>query len=291
MSAVNLEEASQRVERLLEELRSTAGEETATKAESLVRTLLDLYGVALGRILQIAGEDGSASDVVVRLTGDRLVASLLVLHGLHPVDVDTRIQNALDTVRPYLGSHAGGVEYRGIDAAGVVRLRLQGSCSGCPSSTVSVKLAVERAIMDAAPEITRVEAEGVVEETSETRLLQIGMRPKPDDQGSSWAPLDGLAGLLPGSVATRETGGVRVLVCSVNGTLYAYRDACAVCDASLGDGTLTGEVLVCCECGARYDVRLAGRSADGSTDIHLEPLPLLPEHGGWKVAVPQGAAP
>ena len=51
-----------------------------------------------------------------RLVADPLVESLLLLHGLHPLDVDTRIQRALDNVRPYLGSHAGGVEYLGVTA-------------------------------------------------------------------------------------------------------------------------------------------------------------------------------
>ena len=76
-----------------------------------------------------------------RLTEDPLVESLLLLHDLHPLDVDARIQRALDRVRPYLGSHAGGVEYLGV-RDGVARLRLEGSCHGCPSSTVTVQLAI-----------------------------------------------------------------------------------------------------------------------------------------------------
>ena len=56
------------------------------------------------------------------LADDPLVESLLLLHGLHPLDVDARIQRALDRVRPYLGSHAGGVEYLGV-ADGVARLQ------------------------------------------------------------------------------------------------------------------------------------------------------------------------
>ena len=54
-----------------------------------------------------------ATAVRDRLLADPLVESLLLLHDLHPLDVDTRIQRALDRVRPYLGSHAGGVEYLG----------------------------------------------------------------------------------------------------------------------------------------------------------------------------------
>ena len=72
-----------------------------------------------------------------------------------------RIDALLDEVRPYLAAHGGGVELLGIEE-GVVRLRLQGVCNGCPSSAVTLKLAVEEAIERAAPDIERIEAEGEV---------------------------------------------------------------------------------------------------------------------------------
>ena len=86
-----------------------------------------------------------------------------------------RIQRALDRVRPYLGSHAGGVEYLGV-VDGVARLRLEGSCHGCPSSTVTVQLAITSAVQDAAPEVTEVVVEGMTA-PPEPKLLQIGRRP------------------------------------------------------------------------------------------------------------------
>jgi nitrite reductase/ring-hydroxylating ferredoxin subunit len=75
-------------------------------------------------------------------------------------------------------------------------------------------------------------------------------------------------------------------VCSVRGTLYAYRDGCAACGSSLADGTLEREELGCPGCGARYDVRLAGRGLDDPA-LHLEPLPLLTDSAGVHVAVPE----
>ena len=79
-----------------------------------------------------------------------MIASLLILHGLHPDDFATRVRKALIRVRPYLGSHGGDVELlEADDATGVVRLRMAGSCESCPSSTLTVKLAVEGAIKEA----------------------------------------------------------------------------------------------------------------------------------------------
>ena len=62
-------------------------------------------------------------------------------------------------MRPYLGSHGGDVELLEVTDDGVVRLRLLGSCDGCPSSSVTLKLAVEDAIEAAAPEVTGIEVE------------------------------------------------------------------------------------------------------------------------------------
>ena len=77
-----------------------------------------------------------------------------------------------------------------------------------------------------------------------------------------------------------------MLLCSVRGTLYAYRDACAACGSSLAEGALDREQLVCPNCGTRYDVRLAGRGLDDAA-LHLEPLPLLADSAGVRVAVPE----
>ena len=87
---------------------------------------------------------------------------------------------------------------------------------------------------------------------------------------------------------TATVGGTAVLICSVRGTLYAYLDACAACGRSLGDGTLTLGELACASCQTRYDVRSAGRGLDDPA-VHLDPLPLLSDSQGVRVAV--GVAP
>jgi Fe-S cluster biogenesis protein NfuA len=87
------------------------------------------------------------------------------------VDTETRVRRALDDVRPSLGSHGGDVELLGVED-GVAHLRLGGTCNGCPSSTLTLRNAIEEAVMKAAPEIARIEAEGVAEPAP--ALVQIG---------------------------------------------------------------------------------------------------------------------
>ena len=141
--------------------------------------LVGLYGDGLSAIMAVlagGGEAGAA--IMTALTEDPLVTSLLLLHDLHPLSVDERIQQALDQVRPYLGSHAGGVQYLGV-RDGVATLRLEGSCHGCPSSTVTVRLAIEGAVQDAAPEVSEVVVEGMTEPPPPgPTLLQIGPAPQ-----------------------------------------------------------------------------------------------------------------
>jgi Fe-S cluster biogenesis protein NfuA len=169
----DLRAVGSRIEELLGQIRAAGDPATATTAEEVVRLVVELYGAGLERTVELAGPEA-----LERLVEDELLASLLVLHGLHPKDTETRVVEALDQVRPYLGSHAGGVELVGIDPTGVVHLRLEGSCDGCPSSTQTVKLAIERAIEEAAPEVMRIEVENLTRERS-PQLLQIRtMRPE-----------------------------------------------------------------------------------------------------------------
>ena len=282
-----LQERSARVEALLDEFRAAGDERAMERAEELVRALMGLYAVGLSRVADLAGEAG----LLRRLADDPVTGSLLVLHDLHPDDVGTRIQTALDRVRPYLGSHAGGVELSGVDEQGVAHLTLEGSCHGCPSSAVTVTTTVERAVLEAAPEVVAVDVTGVVAQSSPP-LLQIGLRPgleprAPAGTDPQWAHLESTA--LPGTTTVREVDGASILLANLGGTAYAYRDRCPRCTASLRGSPLTGDALTCAACGAVYDVRLAGRGADPEGG-HLEPLPLLPDGVGWKVALVQGVA-
>lgn len=158
--------AGERVESLLAELGHLADGSAVATAEELVRALVALYGAALDRIMAVLTET-DATEALRRLTEDDLVSGLLVVHDLHPLTASERIRRALDGVRPRLGTR--DVELLGV-TDGVARLRLTGAAKGCGCGPDAAEL-VERAVTDAAPEITGVE----VERTGP--LLRIGPRP------------------------------------------------------------------------------------------------------------------
>jgi Fe-S cluster biogenesis protein NfuA/nitrite reductase/ring-hydroxylating ferredoxin subunit len=283
-----LRERVGRIETLLGEIESFEDPSAKAKTAEMVQTLLELYGEGLGRIVESVGRLGG-EDLKDELLGDELITHLLLLHGLHPVHVETRVLGALDEVRPYLESHGGNVQFLGIEGD-VARVRLEGSCDGCPSSTMTLKLAIEEAVQKAAPELEGVEAEGVAEPTmafvAAPTMRKKKVKPPEEIGASSWTTI-GELDLPGGRMLAKEVSGEPVLFLKLAGNLYAYRDVCPGCGISLEQGELRVADLTCSGCGRRYDARRAGRSLDDASQSHLEPVPLLVgEDSTVKVAPP-----
>ena len=148
--------AADEVQALTERLDAIADPAAREAADELAAAIVALYGEALERILELGGEE-----LVERLVADPDLAGLLLAHGLHPVDLGTRVRTALDEVRPYLESHGGDIELLGIEE-GVVRLRLRGSCDGCAASAATLEGAVEQVLREAAPDLAGMDVEGAV---------------------------------------------------------------------------------------------------------------------------------
>lgn len=147
MNAADLDARLAELERLPDRVARTA----ATEA---VAALLELYGEGLRRLLALDER------LAERAAADEVVGQLLLIHGLHPVPLEERVEAALAEVRPYLRSHGGDVALVRV-ADGVVHLRLDGTCNGCPSSSATLQSAVEDAIQRAAPDVEAIEAEGL----------------------------------------------------------------------------------------------------------------------------------
>jgi Fe-S cluster biogenesis protein NfuA/nitrite reductase/ring-hydroxylating ferredoxin subunit len=278
-----------RVEGLLEELERLSDETAQRTAMDAAQALLDMYGEGLDRIVGVlaAHDDGTLAG---ELGDDELVSHLLLLHGLHPVPVQQRVAEALQGVLPYLESHGGDMQLVGVEQ-GIVHLRLQGSCSGCPSSSMTLKLAIEDAIFKAAPDVEEVRAEGAVEPAvaAGPGLLQIQtVKPAPSVSPGAWAMAGGMPQLSGGGVLLKDVSGEPVLFLRPSERVYAYRPGCPGCGGSLAQASLRANELTCPGCANRYDVLRAGRCLD-APQLHLEPVPLLVDDDGL-VKVALGAA-
>jgi Fe-S cluster biogenesis protein NfuA len=146
-----LQQRFQRIESLLRDVEKKADPAVLAGVQDIVQTLLEFHAAGLQRLLDLLGPEDAQ-----RVAREELISSLLLLHGLHPLGLEARIRQALDSVRPMLRSHGGEVELvRIVD--GSVFLRLQGSCHGCGSSTHSLRQALEQAVLGIAPDVAGLE--------------------------------------------------------------------------------------------------------------------------------------
>jgi Fe-S cluster biogenesis protein NfuA/nitrite reductase/ring-hydroxylating ferredoxin subunit len=279
-----LQERVARIETLLGEIEALTDPNARSKAAEMAQVLLELYGEGLARMMEVVAQGAEGEKAFEAFAEDELISHLLLLHGLHPLDVETRVDRALEEVRPYLQSHGGDVELLGIEG-GVARVRMEGSCDGCPSSAVTLKLAIEEAVLKAAPDLEGIEAEGVTEPKPAPTIVAgptlrrkekkrpEGVEPSRRDD-STWTVVGGLPQLSAGGTLLKEISGEPVLFLKLGDDFYAYRHLCPGCGESLEKGDLDGAELSCPECERRYDVRRAGRCLD-DPQLHLEPIPLL----------------
>ncbi len=156
-----LHERLARIEELIHAIEAIADEKVRTQSRELVEALLEMQGAGLERLMEIIYDSGpTGQSMIDELGRDELVSSLLLVHGLHPLDLESRVRNALEKVGPRLAQHGGSVELLGVTRGGAVKLRLAGNCHGCPSSILTLKFSIEEAIYAAAPDVTSLEVEG-----------------------------------------------------------------------------------------------------------------------------------
>jgi Fe-S cluster biogenesis protein NfuA len=153
----------QSIERLLSEIEANANPSLLAGVQELVQMVMDLNGAGIERMLELIGVSPDQGEKTLQKLGrDELVSSLLVLYGLHPVDLETRVKHALDKVRLKVRAHEGELELIGIHD-GSVRLRLQANGHGCGSSGQALQEMVENALYQAAPDIVALVIEGAGE--------------------------------------------------------------------------------------------------------------------------------
>jgi Fe-S cluster biogenesis protein NfuA/nitrite reductase/ring-hydroxylating ferredoxin subunit len=288
--------AGDRIQILLD---ASAGSGTVVRerTEQLAAELTDLYGAALERMIAITAD--AAPELVDLFAADELVASLMLVHGLHPHGVERRIEDALDSVRPYLGSHGGDVALLEVverQDGPVVRLEFAGSCKSCPSSAVTLEFAVEDAVRAAAPEIAAIEVVAAQPESTSGLISVDSLMSRVHTKDSAaWHPLPDLEDLGSGEVGGFLVAGVPILACRIGDDLFAYHDRCGRCQESMAGAALhrpmgapIGQaVLRCPRCHAHFDVVHAGAGLDdiAETAEHLDPIPLLRRDGVLSVSV------
>lgn len=161
----------QRIETLIQELEGVADPAVRASVEELLQLLLELHGAGLERTLELIWEAGELGQSLIHdhLARDEQVSSLMLLHGLHPLDLETRVRQALAQLRPALLAQGSQVELLGVTAEAGVHLRVieqpkpQAGCHSCASPPANLTGLIQDTIFTAAPEVTVLEIESTAE--------------------------------------------------------------------------------------------------------------------------------
>jgi Fe-S cluster biogenesis protein NfuA len=159
----DLQSRIQRISTLVGELENIAQPELRASAKALFQLILDLNAAGFERVLETVARNGeSGQKQIDELGRDGLISSLLVLYGLHPLDMETRVERALEKIRPQVRKGGGELELVS-QAAGMVQIRMEISGHACGSTGKTLKKLVEDAVYEAAPDVAGVSIEGLDE--------------------------------------------------------------------------------------------------------------------------------
>jgi hypothetical protein len=236
-----------RIDALVTALEQSVAPAVADVAADLAGEVGELYGETIGRAFELLHESGQAASIRAALADD-LVASLLVVHGLHPDGLHERVAACLVALTESLPEHGGQVHLVGVDEAGVVTVEISG---GSDLHRWRTRLAAERAIERAAPDHGGIVVRGAESEpvaaaplVSYIPLDQVRRRgsrptsaPGPGARvvGGRWVELPGLVDIADGAVCRVVADEVAFVACNVDGDLYVTVDPDADADGASSD--------------------------------------------------------
>ena len=164
----------QRIGELVAELENIADPEARVSAKALVQLLLDLHSTGLERVMEIVSKnEDTGQQTIDDLGEDPLVGSLLVLYGLHPLDLESRVVQAVKKVAPRVRKGGGGVELLDI-VNGIVRVRIEVTGHSCGSTGNTLKTMVEDGLYEAAPDMSQLVVEGLDESSGNSGFVPLG---------------------------------------------------------------------------------------------------------------------
>jgi len=156
-----LRQQLQRVADLVREIEEIVDPKARAAARELVQIVTEVHGAALERILERIFQTGDRGQQVIdELGADPLVSNVLVLHGLHPDDLETRVRKALHHIAPDLRAHGIDVELISV-ADATIRLNAKVGPHACASTSATARRTLEDAILEAAPDVASLSIEGL----------------------------------------------------------------------------------------------------------------------------------
>jgi len=200
----------------------------------------ELNAEAFKRLIRAFKAEPASAAALRLAVSDPLVYQVLLFHGLVKEPLETRVQRALDEVRPLLKAHGGDVELVALKPPHTVEVRLVGACQSCPSSGETLSEGVEKAIRALCPEVTTVHrvSRSAPEALADGHQVLHFVSPFARLQDAGWVDVCALDELVDRALVSRPVEGRDVLLYRQGQQVYCTDNACAHMGMPLDGGQL-----------------------------------------------------
>lgn len=260
----NAEAGAAELDRLVRAINSLEGivsgwdESQQMTVQALKSAIEDLHREALKRLIRALKEDPAARARLSQSVTDPLVYGVLRFHGLVKESLQTRLERALDEVRPFMATHGGDVELVAVRPPDTVEVRLIGACHGCPASSQTLTEGVEKSIRSHCPEIVNIlqvskgapEGHGRTSSNGETTVHFIS--PFALHAKAGWVDAGELADIPEGGVTQRTVKDRSVLLSRRGSSVSCFDNQCAHLGMPLEMGKVQDGVITCTYHGFQY---------------------------------------
>jgi nitrite reductase/ring-hydroxylating ferredoxin subunit/Fe-S cluster biogenesis protein NfuA len=262
---------AERVDRLLDSIKGMP-EDARLKAMELKKAIEAVHEHALRKLVRTFRETEAGKELLLKAVEDPSIYAMFLMHGIIKQDLFTRVAAALEEVRPYMRSHGGGVELVKVEGK-TAYVRLEGACSGCSLSAVTLKNGVEEAIKARVPEIEQV---AMVEEEVSSGYLPVHVMDDADNlEQNGWVQGPSVSELQEGHPVRFSHEESDVLLVRMDGKVMAFRDQCPHMGMPLNGGLVDGPTITCPWHGFRFD--LSTGECITAPHVQLEPFPVRVE--------------
>ncbi len=252
-SATELERLAGDIDKL-EAIVDTWDESYQLTAKALKSSIEELHKEALKRLIRALKDDPAAGARLREALNDQIVYGVLLYHGLVKQPLASRVQAALDAVRPILQGHSGDVELVAVKPPDTVEIRLVGSCHGCPASGQTLAEGIERSIRDFCPEIVHINqvSRGLSEVARNGEQKLYFISPFAGNAKAGWRETCAVTDIPEGSILEKQIKDRSVLLHRRGDIVSCVENVCAHLGMPLEMGRVEDGVITCPYHGFQY---------------------------------------
>ncbi|MHB8596306.1 MAG: Rieske 2Fe-2S domain-containing protein [Ktedonobacteraceae bacterium] len=286
----SLDQITQRLDSLVQTFEQHPIIQVREEAMEMLGLIDALHRTGIQRLVETLRNQGT--EVLDQVLQDPAVEMLLTLYDLMPPEPLEQVESVLEELGPSIASYGYTVEVLDV-IDGVVQLWLSGSGNDVASSKQALLPEIEKTLREGFSGFRSIEMREPVKaprsgSESFIPLQQVGpvVRRIKRPVFTAVAPVESLQ---PGTLKGVKVGELRILLCNLEGEVYAYRNACPGSVLPLEMGELTGHTLHCPWHNCLYDIR-TGKRLDGG-DGRLQVLPATIRDGMIQLALDVESVP